>query len=90
MYLVSLKRQSARLAGGVVEFAAGEAIHTEDSHKYSIESFRELAARAGIWIPSSSAGRTSGPALQRLGISRTNARFRTGSFAARRLSVWRR
>ncbi len=48
MYLVSLKRQSARLPGGIVDFAPGEAIHTEDSHKYSIESFRELAARAGF------------------------------------------
>jgi dimethylhistidine N-methyltransferase len=48
MYLVSLKRQSARLPGGIVEFTTGEAIHTEDSHKYSIESFRELAARAGF------------------------------------------
>jgi dimethylhistidine N-methyltransferase len=48
MYLVSLKRQSARLPCSVVDFAAGEAIHTEDSHKYSIESFRELAARAGF------------------------------------------
>lgn len=48
MYLVSLKRQSAQLPDGMVEFAAGEAIHTEDSHKYSIESFREIAARAGF------------------------------------------
>lgn len=48
MYLVSLKRQSARLPDGMVEFSAGEAIHTEDSHKYSIESFREIAARAGF------------------------------------------
>jgi dimethylhistidine N-methyltransferase len=48
MYLVSLKRQSVRLGGSVVEFAAGEAVHTEDSHKYSIESFREIAVRAGF------------------------------------------
>jgi dimethylhistidine N-methyltransferase len=48
MYLVSLKRQSVRLPTGSVEFAHGEAIHTEDSHKYSIESFREIAARAGF------------------------------------------
>jgi L-histidine Nalpha-methyltransferase len=48
MYLVSLKRQSVRLPGGMVEFSAGEAIHTEDSHKYSIESFREIAVRAGF------------------------------------------
>ncbi len=48
MYLVSLKRQSAKLDGRLVEFQAGEAIHTEDSHKYTIESFREIAARAGF------------------------------------------
>jgi dimethylhistidine N-methyltransferase len=48
MYLVSLKRQSARLPDGMVEFSAGETIHTEDSHKYSIETFREIAARAGF------------------------------------------
>jgi dimethylhistidine N-methyltransferase len=48
MYLVSLKRQSATIAGRRFDFAAGEAVHTEDSHKYTIESFREMAARAGF------------------------------------------
>lgn len=48
MYLMSLKRQSIMLAGECISFAAGEAIHTEDSHKYSIENFRELSARAGF------------------------------------------
>jgi dimethylhistidine N-methyltransferase len=48
MYLVSLKRQSVTLNGRVVEFQAGESIHTEDSHKYTMESFREIAARAGF------------------------------------------
>ena len=48
MYLVSLKRQSVSLCGRVVEFAQGEPVHTEDSHKYTIESFREMAARAGF------------------------------------------
>jgi dimethylhistidine N-methyltransferase len=48
MYLISQKRQSVRLGNSVVEFAAGEAVHTEDSHKYSIESFREIAVRAGF------------------------------------------
>jgi dimethylhistidine N-methyltransferase len=48
MYLVSLKRQSVSLMGQRFEFAAGEAIHTEDSHKYTIECFREMAARAGF------------------------------------------
>jgi dimethylhistidine N-methyltransferase len=48
MYLVSLRRQSVTLMDQRFDFAAGEAIHTEDSHKYTIESFREMAARAGF------------------------------------------
>ena len=48
MYLVSLKRQSVTVAGQSFDFAAGEPVHTEDSHKYTIESFREMAARAGF------------------------------------------
>jgi dimethylhistidine N-methyltransferase len=48
MYLVSLKRQSVSLCGQRFEFAQGEPVHTEDSHKYTIESFREMAARAGF------------------------------------------
>ncbi|HZQ39519.1 MAG TPA: L-histidine N(alpha)-methyltransferase, partial [Rhizomicrobium sp.] len=48
MYLISLRRQSVSLMGQRFDFAAGEAIHTEDSHKYTIESFREMAARAGF------------------------------------------
>ena len=48
MYLVSLERQCVRIADQCVTFANGEALHTEDSHKYTIDSFRELAARAGF------------------------------------------
>ena len=48
MYLVSLKRQRVTLDGRVFEFAQGEPVHTEDSHKYTIESFREMACRAGF------------------------------------------
>jgi dimethylhistidine N-methyltransferase len=48
MYLVSLKRQRVRLRGQEFEFAQGEPVHTEDSHKYTIESFREMACRAGF------------------------------------------
>jgi dimethylhistidine N-methyltransferase len=48
MYLVSLKRQSVTIGGQRFDFAAGEPVHTEDSHKYTIESFREMAARAGF------------------------------------------
>ena len=48
MYLVSLKRQSVHVAGRRFDFAPGEPVHTEDSHKYTIEAFRELAAHAGF------------------------------------------
>jgi dimethylhistidine N-methyltransferase len=48
MYLVSLKRQSVELCGQRFEFAQGETVHTEDSHKYTIESFREMSCRAGF------------------------------------------
>jgi dimethylhistidine N-methyltransferase len=48
MYLVSLKRQSVSLCGQRFDFAQGEPVHTEDSHKYTIESFREMACRAGF------------------------------------------
>lgn len=48
MYLVSLKRQRVAIAGEHFDFANGEAVHTEDSHKYTIESFREMAVRAGF------------------------------------------
>ena len=48
MYLVSLRRQSVNLCGQRFDFAAGEPVHTEDSHKYTIESFREMACRAGF------------------------------------------
>jgi L-histidine Nalpha-methyltransferase len=47
MYLVSLKRQRAHVAGQTFDFAPGEAVHTEDSHKYTPDGLRELAARAG-------------------------------------------
>jgi len=48
MYLVSLKRQCVTIGDERFDFAAGEAIHTEDSHKYTIESFREMAVKAGF------------------------------------------
>ena len=47
MHLVSLARQSVRVAGHRFRFDRGESIHTENSYKYSVEGFRALAARAG-------------------------------------------
>ena len=48
MYLVSTAAQLVRVCGRPVAFAEGEAIHTEWSHKYTVEDFRTLAAQAGF------------------------------------------
>lgn len=44
MHLVSLRDQTVTIGGESIYFERGEPIHTENSHKYSIESFRELTA----------------------------------------------
>jgi L-histidine N-alpha-methyltransferase len=48
MHLVSRREQSVRLGGDVIRFAAGETIHTENSHKYTVGEFGAMAARAGF------------------------------------------
>jgi len=48
MYLVSARHQRVQVAGRRFDFAQGEAVHTEDSHKYTPETFREMAMRAGF------------------------------------------
>lgn len=48
MHLISLCDQTMRLAGERIEFSAGESLHTENSYKYSIDGFRELAGRTGF------------------------------------------
>ena len=48
MYLVSTAAQLVRVCGRPISFAEGDAIHTEWSHKYTIEDFRTLAAQAGF------------------------------------------
>jgi dimethylhistidine N-methyltransferase len=50
MHLKSACRQSASVLGRRVSFAAGERIHTENSYKYTIGQFHELARSAG-WKP---------------------------------------
>lgn len=47
MHLVSARKQSVRIDDHIFEFAEGESIHSEDSHKYTIEEFHALAAEAG-------------------------------------------
>ena len=48
MHLVSLARQTVRVAGHRFSFERGESIHTENSCKYSAQEFRNLAAQAGF------------------------------------------
>jgi dimethylhistidine N-methyltransferase len=50
MHLASKKRQKVRVAGRTFEFRAGETIHTENSYKYTLESFASLARGSG-WRP---------------------------------------
>lgn len=50
MHLMSRKRQSVIVAGESFAFRAGETIHTENSYKYTVETFGHLA-RASGWTP---------------------------------------
>ena len=52
MHLVSTIAQTVRIdaLNLNVDFAAGESIHTENSHKYDAESLRALAARGGFEV----------------------------------------
>lgn len=47
MHLEARSAQRVNLAGRRIEFAAGETIHTENSHKYRPERLRALAGSAG-------------------------------------------
>ncbi|RNE89350.1 L-histidine N(alpha)-methyltransferase [Marichromatium sp. AB31] len=48
MHLESLREQTVTVAGQRFVFAAGETIHTENSYKYDIAGFHQLAAGAGF------------------------------------------
>jgi L-histidine Nalpha-methyltransferase len=50
MHLVSKKAQRVRINGIDIGFGRGETIHTENSYKYTVESFQALARDAG-WTP---------------------------------------
>ncbi len=50
MHLRSRREHRVSVAGRSFSFAAGEAIHTENSHKYEISEFHALA-REGGWTP---------------------------------------
>ena len=48
MHLVSLRHQVVNLDGSRFAFAPGQGIHTENSYKYAVEEFQQLARRAGF------------------------------------------
>ena len=48
MHLRSLRDQSVRVAGTSFAFTCGETIHTENSCKYSVDEFQQLARQAGF------------------------------------------
>lgn len=50
MHLVSEVAQDIRVLGHQFRFTAQERIHTENSYKYTVEEFREMARAAG-WQP---------------------------------------
>ena len=55
MHLVSRVAQPVHLQGQTFDFAEGETIHTENSYKYGVAEFRDLASRAGfgtdtVWV----------------------------------------
>jgi dimethylhistidine N-methyltransferase len=47
MHLISQRDQIVHAAGQAFAFKAGESLHTENSHKFTVESFTALAAQAG-------------------------------------------
>ena len=53
MYLVSKLDQVVRVSDTDISFSRGETIHTENSYKYTVESFQKIAHRAGLTIRSS-------------------------------------
>jgi len=58
MHLCSLPEQQVTVAGERFHFARGECLHTENSYKYSVGEFRQLARAAGfepreVWVDGS-------------------------------------
>ncbi|HSO06236.1 MAG TPA: L-histidine N(alpha)-methyltransferase [Pelomicrobium sp.] len=49
MHLASIGHQQVRLAGRTISFFPGETLHTENSYKYDLAEFSELARRGG-WV----------------------------------------
>lgn len=55
MHLVSRCAQGVNMCGVRIEFAEGDSVHTENSCKYTVDGFRQLARSAGfepkaVWV----------------------------------------
>ena len=50
MHLVAIRDTTIELNGKTFGLDAGESIHTENSHKYTVGAFRELAESAGLAV----------------------------------------
>jgi len=50
MHLVSNRDQMVHLDGKTISFARGESIWTENSYKYSLDEFEQMAAAAGFLV----------------------------------------
>jgi len=48
MHLVAVRATEIKLNGHCFKFEIGQSIHTENSHKYSISGFKQLAEAAGL------------------------------------------
>ena len=53
MHLVSEQAQTVKCNGSHIEFAAGETIHTENSYKYTVDGFAQLAQSANLSLQQS-------------------------------------
>ncbi|MFC2045635.1 L-histidine N(alpha)-methyltransferase [Chloroflexota bacterium] len=48
MHLISLKEQAVHLDNVAIPFGCGESIHTENSYKYTLNEFADIAGTAGF------------------------------------------
>jgi len=48
MHLESIRDQAVTIGGRAIRFRKGETIHTENSYKYSVREFQQLATGAGL------------------------------------------
>lgn len=48
MHLVSKAKQQVRIGDWRFDFKSGQSIHTENSYKYSVEEFQEMAKKSGF------------------------------------------